>query len=139
MPSKPPAAVCLTAACLAVALCSAAGCSDEYEHERLDKDADEFADVQAMLDELRAAGKDELGDVVARQIADGLDKLREKSVRHALAKLAKADAVTLKRVDRWGSDLYRATIQSASDGATDTLALLLVRGSDGKLHWANTN
>lgn len=139
MPSKPTAAVCLTAVCLAVVLCSAAGCSDEFEHERLDKDATEFADVQAMLDELRAAGKNELDDVLARQVADGLDKLQEKPVRYVLAELAKADSVALKRVDRWGSDLYRATIQSTSDGATDTLSLLLVHGGDGKLRWAKTN
>jgi len=127
------------AACLAAALCLSAGCSKEYAHKRLQKGAAEFAAVQAMLDELRAAGKDGIEVVLARQIADGLDETRSKGLRYVLGELATAENVTLKRVDRWRSDLFRATMESTADGATGTVALLLVRGRDDKLYWANTN
>ena len=135
MPSNRIIAVC----CLAAALCSGAGCSKEYEHERLDKDSAHFAAVQAMIDELRAAEEDQLDDVLDRQIADGPDASRVKGLRYVLGGLAKAETVKLKRVDRWGSDLYRATLLSTTNGRKSTLALLLILIDDERFYWANTN
>ena len=135
MPSNRIIAVC----CLAAALCSGAGCSKEYEHERLDKDSAHFAAVQAMIDELRGADENQLVAVLARQIADGLDASRAKGLRYVLGELPKAESVKLKRVDRWGNDLYRATLESTLEGRKKTLALLLILTDDEKLYWANTN
>ena len=129
----------IIAVCLAAALYSGAGCSKEYAHERLDKDSARFVAVQDMIDELRAADENQRGDVLARQIADGLDESRVKGLRYVLGELAGAETVTLKRVDRWGSELYRATLQSTANGRSSTLALLLVLVDDEKLYWANTN
>ena len=135
MSSNRPVAV----VCLAAAFCLAAGCSKEYAHKRIEKAAPEFVAVQAMIDELQAAGKDELAGVLNRQIAGGLKEPQEKGLRYVLGELARAETVTLKRVDRWRSDLYRATIQWTTEDDTGTYALLLVRGSDEKLYWAKGN
>ena len=135
MSSNRPAAV----VCLAFSLCLAAGCSKEYSHKRFEKCAAEFVAVQTMLDELRAAGKDELDGVMSRQILDGLKEYQKKGLRYLLGELAKAETVTLKGVDRWRSDLYRATIQWTTEDATGTRALLLIQDSDEKLYWAKAN
>ena len=132
MPSNRPAA-----ACLAVLL-SAAGCSEDYAHERLDATSAEFVAVQAMLDELRAAERNDLDDALGRQIASGLDTMQEKGLRAVLRELARADAAALQRVDRWGGGLLRATIQLTVEARPRTLAFLLVEADD-KLYWAKTN
>ena len=136
-----PSAACLAAACLA-AMTLGAGCSDdEYGHQRLDGQSPQFVEVRALLDELRAAHDDGLDDMLTRQIAAGISDTQDKGLRYVLAQLARADDVTVQRVDRFGPDLYRSTLTFTSQGRPRTIALLLIPDDDDEktLHWANTN
>ena len=130
----------LAAACLA-AMALAGGCSDEYGHERLDGESPQFVEVRTMLDELRASRDDGLDDMLTRQIATDIADSQKKGLRYVLTQLARADEATVKRVDRFGPDLYRATLTFTTEDHPRTIALLLVpdEDDDRKLYWANTN
>jgi len=128
----------LAAACLAAAVL-AAGCSEEYGHERLDAQSPEFRAVQTMLDTLRGAGDDDLDDVIVAQLPNELDAAQIKGLRWVLTQLARADQATLLRVDRWGGDWYRATITYADKDGDHTTALLLIPADDDTFFWMKTN
>ena len=113
------------------------GCSDKYEHQQMGGDSQQLAKIRQMLGQLRQ-GPDSLDAALSRQVAAGLSQGRENMVRVRLAEIAGAEKVLLERLDRWGQDMYRATIKYTADGRAHTLAMLLV--ADGyELDWAGVN
>ena len=133
MPNNALAITCLVAAMLT------AGCSAEYEHDRLDAESPEFRAVGAMLDELRNAGPDRLDDVLTGQLVDGLDSAQQEGLQKALSPLARADRAYVECMDRWG-DFYRATITYTDADGDHAIAFLLLPGDDDDtLLWVRMN
>jgi len=127
----------LIAACLAAAL-MAAGCSEEYGHDRLDAQSPEFRAVRAMLDTLRDAGGT-LDDVIDAQLPDDMDAPQAKGMRWILTKLAQANQAELLRMDRWGAGWYRATITYDDQDGQHTTAILLTPDDDDAFYWIKAN
>jgi predicted nucleic acid-binding protein len=117
------------------ALLAPAGCSGEYERADVAADSRQAAQLRAMIDALRSAPADRFDAVAAGQIAGGLDNGRAQALRATLARIAKAPAVRIKAIDRFGKDVYRAALEMDSPGGAAEISLLLVAKGD-KLLWA---
>ncbi len=124
---------------LAALAATTAGCRDEYAHERLDGRSPRFVKVAEMLASLRAAGESGFDAACDEQTAEGLDKNRRLAVRLTLRQLSDAKKVELLRVDRFGENMYRATIGYAWQGEKRTIALLLFADGEDNLRWAGRN
>ncbi|MGA2264945.1 MAG: hypothetical protein ABSH10_00750 [Phycisphaerae bacterium] len=114
------------------------GCSKEYARRPLGKDGPEGQEVRGMVAALRSADATGLEAVLRRQMAGGLTELQAQSLEATLIQLAKAEAVELEALDRFGEDVTRAALRVTSGGASRTVCLLLVR-ADGRLRWAGRN
>ncbi|MFA6133369.1 MAG: hypothetical protein WC869_05055 [Phycisphaerae bacterium] len=128
-------AACL-AACLATCLATG-GCSDKYERKDLDSRGAPWREVQEMIRELQSAGG-AAEDVIKRQLADGMEPGEEENLKPTLDWLAKANAVEIKAMDRFGDRIYRVTLQVKTAGKSSELCMLLVAKGD-KLYWARRN
>jgi hypothetical protein len=91
-----------------------------------------------MLVALRSAGPAGLEEVIKQQAAGGLTDRQATALRATLEQLAKAQAVELEEMDRFGDDVYRAALGVTSGKSSRTVYMLLVV-SDGWLRWAGKN
>ena len=91
-----------------------------------------------MLDQLLQAEGEGIEDLLTRQIANGLSEPQQDVVRLTLNELRQVEKVQLKRVDRWGKDMFRATIETITAGKRQTLAMLII-SDGGNLYWAGRN
>ena len=114
------------------------GCSKEYQQKQLDNDSARSVELRAMIRALReqAEGPDRQA-VMRSQIAPELNQ-NQKLAEATVTQIAKADAVDLKRIERFGKKVYRASLDLTSGGKSQTLTVLLVE-VDGKLRWAGRN
>lgn len=115
-----------------------AGCSQKYEHQRMDDDSDPANQIRAMIEELRRGGADELDEIISAQKVPTLSNTRQASLRAILAQIAGADTVELTRLDRFGRNAYRSALKLTTRGQTRRISLLLVADS-GRLRWAGKN
>lgn len=125
------AAVGLLAFCLA-------GCGKDYEQKKLGKDSAQGQQVRAMVQALRDGGEKGLAGVMAQQAAGGLSDSQIQALRASLMELLRAGSVELERIDRFGPEVYRATLVLSTGGASRSAAFLLVE-KDGQLRWAGRN
>ena len=116
----------------------AAGCSKEYEQNRIDGDSPRAAEVRSMIASLREGGTDGVEDHLRRYAASDLTDARTAALRATLREIVNAEAAELERLDRFGDDVYRASLRLTSGGRARTLLVLLVE-TDGALRWAGRN
>ena len=127
---------------LALAVAAAwtlAGCPKPYGHRRLEGDCPQAAEVRDMLKVLRERGESGLPKTLRESAASGLDASQTQALQAALKELIQADSAELARIDRFGSNVYRATFRVSRDAKTTDAALLLVTGDGGRLRWAGPN
>ncbi len=60
-------------------------------------------------------------------------------LRGTLGELARADSVRLKRMDRFGENVWRAIFELTVSGEPSTLSVLLVVTPDKQVRWAGRN
>lgn len=128
-------AVVLTASLVLAVL---GGCSREYEQERLDSDDSRAEQVRRMIAELRSADEAELAQRVRSQAISDLDERQLAALRSGLEQVATAESAELLRLDRFGKDVFRATIELHDAGGSRQLSMLLVPRDD-RLCWAKRN
>lgn len=115
------------------------GCSDEYEHRRVNADDARSEEVREMIAALRSADGDELSQRIRAQALDELHDHQFAALRDVLEEVAAAERAELMRMDRFGRDVYRATIELSDDaGRTRQVSMLLVP-RDRRLRWAKKN
>ena len=114
------------------------GCSDEYGHERLPDEAPEAARVREMIAAVREAGPDRIDAVASEQAAGDLDDRQRQALVAALREVAEADAAELRKLDAYGPDVLRASIELRQADARREVHLLVVRKQD-RLLWAGPN
>jgi len=117
------------------AMAFSTGCRKEYARDRLGADSGPAGEVRGMIDALRGAGQGRLDEMMQRQAADGLNSNQRAALRAALDGLIAADKVELLQVDRFGDEVYRASLLLSSTDKTTTVYLLLVM-KDARLLWA---
>jgi len=132
MTSKAPIAALLAGALLAA-------CSEKYAHSELGDDSPEARTVRQMVADLREAGEAGLDRLIERDGAGGLTGDQAAALRATLASIVQAERVELKRMDRFGEKVYRATLGLHADGSESELFVLLVAAPDGRLRWAGRN
>jgi hypothetical protein len=120
---------------LAVGVAAVAGCSKQYQPAGVSVDSPPGQAVQAMLAQLRAATGQELQDVLARQIADGLDEGRLARLRASLETLAASDQAKLDKITQFGADLYRCTFSYEAGGRPGAITILVLAAQD-QYRWA---
>jgi NAD-dependent DNA ligase len=125
-------------ALLLAVVAAAAGCSDEYEHRRLDAEDARTVEVREMVRALRSAGPDDLAPLAAAQSVPDADQRQAAALRQSLEQIASAEAAELLRLDRFGEDVYRAILELREAGRERKVSLLLVP-ADGELRWAKRN
>ena len=126
----------LAAAILAAAV--PAGCGKEYARKNMPADAKQAAEVRSMIEALRRAGESRLDEVMRQQAAGGLSERQREALAATLRQIVLADKVELKTLDRFGDDVYRASLQlTFRDSSSDLVALLVETG--GALRWAGPN
>ncbi len=126
-------------AALALAVLAMFGCSEQYAPSRLGADSPEAKQVVTLIAELRQAGPDAIDQTVSDQAKDGLTELELKGLRFGLDKIVAADAAELRKIERFGDQVYRAVLSLKTDGKTESLAMLLTGGPDDKLRWVGVN
>ncbi|MBS3734218.1 MAG: hypothetical protein KGY99_04755 [Phycisphaerae bacterium] len=114
------------------------GCGREYGHERLDDASEPSRRVREMIAALRSAGTENLAVVYHAQCVAELSEDRADRLRTALRRIAQADAAELRKLDAYGGDVLRASIELQSGQRRKTVFLLLVAKGD-KLLWAGVN
>jgi len=114
------------------------GCGREYGHQQLAGDSPEAREVERLVEELRQAAPERRGELMRSQAADGLEENRFAALAAALRELADAEIVTVKRVDRYGEDVFQASFEWTTAEGKRRASLLLVR-ADGRLRWAGPN
>jgi hypothetical protein len=114
------------------------GCSKQYAHKPLGKDGPEGQEVRGMVTALRSAAPAGLEAAIRQQTAGGLTELQAQTLEATLIQLARAEAVELEALDRFGDNVTRAALRVTSGGSSRTVCLLLVR-ADGRLRWAGRN
>jgi hypothetical protein len=126
-------------AALALAALAMLGCSEQYAPNRLDADSPEAKQVVTLIAGLRQAGPDAIDQTVSNQAKDGLTEQELKSLRFGLDKIVAADTVALRKIERFGDQVYRVVLSLETDGGTESLAMLLTGGDDDKLRWIGVN
>ncbi len=116
----------------------ATGCSKEYEQDRIDGDSPRAAEVRSMIASLREGGTDGVDEHVRRFGASDLTDAQTAALRATLREIVNAEAAELERLDRFGDDVYRASLRLTSGRQTRALLVLLVE-TDGALRWAGRN
>ena len=116
----------------------AAGCSGEYKQDRLDADSRRAAEVRSLVASLREGGTDGIEGHLRRHASGGLTDVQTLALRATLAEIVNAEAVELARIDRFGDDIYRASLKLTSGGQIRTFTVLLVE-TGGALRWAGRN
>ena len=127
----------LIIAAVAAALC--AGCSDEYNHRRLDADGPEAKQVVALVSALRNAGADGLDKTIARQALPGLTRDQLKSLRAAMERIVTADSVDMQKIEQFGDRVYRVVFTIETAGRAEFLAMLMGPADDDTLRWIGKN
>jgi hypothetical protein len=117
------------------------GCGDDYPHRRMRKDSPRAAQVAEMLRRLREGGPDGLEEAMRRDGAPDLEPARRTALRAALRQLVEAESAEIVRVDEFGENVYRATIELKTPAGPKTTAMLLVapEGQGAPLRWAGAN
>lgn len=128
----------LAAAVAGLALLPVAGCSDGYEQRRLAGDAPQRRELRVMVDALRSGGEEALEGFLAEHGASGLTDVQRAALRASLTEIVRAESVELTELDRFGRDVYRATLRMTTAGQTKPAYFLLIR-SGGRLRWAGRN
>ena len=122
----------------AIAL-TCAGCGKEYDQSRLDSDSPEAKRVESLVAQLRKAGPDGLDATLPSQAKEGLTIKELKGLRSALERIVSADEVSLRKIERFGGQVYRAVLTVKTPDGDGSLAMLLTTGDDGKLRWIGSN
>ena len=120
-----------------MALC--AGCSDEYQHERLGPDGPEAQQVRSLVSVLRQGGIDALDTTMPIQALDGLTEDQLKALRSTLERIVTADSVELQKIEQFGEQVYRVVFALDTADGPGSLAMLLGLTADDKLRWIGKN
>ncbi len=123
--------VMLAAACIA-------GCSGEYRQRQVDSDDARAAEVRGMIQSLRSAGEGDRERVARDSSVPDLDDRQASYLLEVLERVASADSAELERLDRFGRDVYRATIL-LDEGGDERRIPLLLSPVQGELRWARPN
>lgn len=123
---------------VAAGLLMVAGCRKEYGQEKLGPDSPVGRKVRAMIDAARRAGESKLDHTAARQVADKLTSVQSASAAAMLRDIVLAAKVELRKLDRFGENVYRASLRLTLPDEVKTVHALLVE-TDGELRWAGPN
>ncbi len=116
-----------------------AGCGRApYAHRELGLATPEAVAIAAAAEAIRGGGQAGLDDALARFAAPGLEDDRRAALRALFAELVAAAAVELTDLDQFGGQVFRASFELTSAGASRELHVLLVK-IDGQLRWAGMN
>lgn len=91
-----------------------------------------------MIASLREGGTDGLEEHLRQYAVSDLTDARTAALRATLMEIVNAEAAELARLDRFGDDVYRASMRLTSGVRTRTFPVLLVE-TDGALRWAGRN
>ena len=127
----------LVIAAVLTAFC--AGCSDEYNHARLDKDGPEAQQVRSFVSVLRQGGTDGLDKTLPLQALEGLTEDQLKALRSTLERIVTADSVELQKIEQFGQQVYRVVFALETADGPASLAMLLGLATDDKLRWIGKN
>ncbi|MBL7221285.1 MAG: hypothetical protein ISS69_14310 [Phycisphaerae bacterium] len=127
----------LVIAAVLTAFC--AGCSDEYNHERLDTDGPEARQVRSFVSVLRQGGTGGLDKTMPLQALGGLTEDQLKALRSTLKRIVTADSVELQKIEQFGDQVYRVVFALETDGTPESLAMLLGMTDDDTLGWIGKN
>lgn len=122
----------------AVILTAVGGCSKKYQQRRVDADDARTEQVRGMMEALRSAGEGDFADLARKQAVPDLEEQHLAALQAALEQIADAGRANLTRLDRFGKDVYRATIELHDAGGVRQLSMLLVP-VEGELRWAKRN
>ncbi len=114
------------------------GCGDKYGQSENDSGSPQFARVASMLAELRSSDSGGIDEALTRQSAADLNQSQAASLRATLTMLAQAEQTELTGLDRFGKDIYRASIQVTNNRSRRSVYILLVDDGDD-LRWAGMN
>lgn len=123
----------MLAACL-----GSSGCDSKYKHSDVNLDSPEAKQITSMIEAVRKAGSDGLAAYVDADAGKQITAEQKKALVAALQPLATADHAKLMAVDRFGANIFRATIQLDDDGVTSTQGFAVIAASD-HFHWAALN
>ena len=123
----------------AVATILLAGCSKEYNHDRLDTNGPEATQVRSLVSVLRQAGAGGLDKTTPLQALDGLTEDQLAALRSALEIIVTADSVELQKIEKFGKQIYRVVFALDTGGDRESLAMLLATASGDKLRWIGKN
>ena len=116
-----------------------AGCGKEYDQSRLDADSPEAKRVESLVAQLREVGPDGLDAAMSNQAKEGLTVQELKGLRSSLERIVSADEVSLRKIERFGGQVYRAVLTVKTPDGDGSLAMLLTAGDDGPLRWIGSN
>jgi hypothetical protein len=114
-----------------------AGCSTKYQHSDLSTDSPEGKKVAAMIEAVRKAKSDGLNSVILSNCAPGLNDREKESLKATLAEISAASGAELAAIDRFGDNVFRASIRLA--GPQESTIYVLLISKDDQLYWAGRN
>ena len=114
------------------------GCDKQYAQRKLDAQSSQWQEVSTLIDDLREGGQARIDALVSQSSAEGTDEGRAAALRAMLTQIAQADSAALTKLDRFGDQVYRASLTLSSPEHGTTLYVLLVE-KDGRLQWAGPN